>query len=43
MDAAETEAFAREFYSRQVTMKEIGEKGQKRLRQAKVAVSAQEA
>ena len=38
MDAAETEAFAREFYSRQVTMKEIGEKGQKRLRQAKVAV-----
>jgi adenylyltransferase/sulfurtransferase len=38
MDTADKEAFAREFYSRQVSMKEIGEKGQKRIRQAKVAV-----
>ncbi len=38
MDAVEKETFAREFYSRQVTLKEIGEKGQKRLQQAKVAV-----
>ena len=32
------EAFAKEFYSRQVTMKELGEKGQQRLRKSKVAV-----
>jgi molybdopterin-synthase adenylyltransferase len=38
MDAADKEAFSRDFYSRQVSMKEIGEKGQKRLLQAKVAV-----
>jgi molybdopterin-synthase adenylyltransferase len=38
MDATSEEAFARDFYSRQVSMKEIGEKGQKCLRQAKVAV-----
>lgn len=38
MNAAEKELFAKEFYSRQVTMKELGEKGQKCLRKAKVAV-----
>jgi molybdopterin-synthase adenylyltransferase len=38
MDAASNEAFAKDFYSRQVSMTEIGEKGQKRLRQAKVAI-----
>ena len=31
-------AFAQEFYSRQVTMKELGEKGQQRLAKSKVAV-----
>jgi len=31
-------AFAKEFYSRQITMKEIGEKGQARLSKSKVAV-----
>jgi len=35
---ADKEAFAREFYSRQVTMKELGEKGQQRLCKSKVAV-----
>jgi molybdopterin-synthase adenylyltransferase len=38
MDAQEKEAFAQEFYSRQVTMKELGEKGQQRLAKSKVAV-----
>lgn len=38
MDKAKTEAFAKEFYSRQVTMKELGEKGQERLCKSKVAV-----
>ena len=38
MDAAEKKAFAKEFYSRQVTMKELGENGQGRLSKAKVAV-----
>ena len=38
MDAAEKEAFAKEFYSRQVTMKELGEEGQQRLAKSKVAV-----
>jgi molybdopterin-synthase adenylyltransferase len=32
------EAFAKEFYSRQVTMKELGEEGQQRLYKSKVAV-----
>ena len=32
------ENFAKEFYRRQVTMKELGDKGQKKLRGAKVAV-----
>ncbi len=32
------EAFAKEFYSRQITMKELGEKGQERLSKSKVAV-----
>ncbi len=35
---ADNEAFAEEFYSRQVTMKELGEKGQRRLCKSKVAV-----
>jgi molybdopterin/thiamine biosynthesis adenylyltransferase len=35
---ADKEAFATEFYSRQVTMKELGEKGQQRLCKSKVAV-----
>jgi adenylyltransferase/sulfurtransferase len=38
VDKAEKEAFAKEFYSRQVTMKELGEKGQDRLCKSKVAV-----
>lgn len=38
MDGAEKEAFAKEFYSRQVTMKELGEKGQRQLAESKVAV-----
>ena len=38
MNVAEKEAFAKEFYSRQVKMKELGEKGQQRLRKSKVAV-----
>jgi molybdopterin/thiamine biosynthesis adenylyltransferase len=38
VDAAEKEAFAKEFYSRQVTMKELGEKGQQRLTKSKVVV-----
>ena len=41
MDAAEKEAFAKEFYSRQIIMKELGEKGQHRLAKAKVAVVGQ--
>ncbi len=31
VDAAEKEAFAKEFYSRQVIMKELGKKGQRQL------------
>jgi adenylyltransferase/sulfurtransferase len=38
LDAAEKKAFAKEFYSRQITMKEIGEKGQACLSKSKVAV-----
>ena len=38
LDAAEKEAFASEFYSRQITMKELGEIGQARLAKSKVVV-----
>jgi adenylyltransferase/sulfurtransferase len=38
MDAADKKAFAEEFYSRQVTMKELGWKGQRKLAKSKVAV-----
>jgi len=38
LDTAENEVFAKDFYSRQVNMKEIGEIGQKKLGKAKVAV-----
>ena len=31
LDVAEKKAFAKEFYSRQTILKELGEKGQKRL------------
>ncbi|MGB9841967.1 MAG: HesA/MoeB/ThiF family protein [Candidatus Bathyarchaeales archaeon] len=38
MDVADKKAFASEFYSRQVTLKELGAKGQRKLAKAKVAV-----
>ena len=38
MNSKEKKAFAESFYSRQVAMKELGEAGQKRLNQAKIAV-----
>ena len=38
MDAAEKQAFAKEFYSRQTILKELGEKGQQKLAKSKVAV-----
>jgi len=38
VNEAEKEAFAEEFYSRQVIMKELGEKGQERLCKSEVAV-----
>jgi molybdopterin/thiamine biosynthesis adenylyltransferase len=38
VDAAEKKLFAKEFYNRQVIMKELGEKGQARLAKSKVAV-----
>ena len=38
MDAAEKEAFAKEFYSRQEIMDELGQRGQQRLAGSKVAV-----
>ena len=38
MDKAETEEFAREFYSRQSILKELGAKGQRKLSQSKVAI-----
>lgn len=38
MDKKEKERFAKEFYSRQVILKELGEKGQRKLCESKVAV-----
>ncbi len=38
MNTREKEQFAKEFYSRQVILKELGQKGQKKLCEAKVAV-----
>lgn len=38
VDAVEKKAFAKEFYSRQTIMKELGEKGQHRLAQSDVVV-----
>jgi molybdopterin-synthase adenylyltransferase len=38
VDAAEKQAFAKEFYSRQTILKELGEKGQRKLAKSKVAV-----
>ena len=38
MDEAEKQAFAKEFYSRQTILKELGEKGQRKLGKSKVAV-----
>ena len=38
VDAAEKESFAKEFYSRQEIMNELGQKGQQRLAKSKVAV-----
>ncbi len=38
MDASEKKRFAKEFYSRQIILKELGEKGQRKLCNAKVAV-----
>jgi molybdopterin/thiamine biosynthesis adenylyltransferase len=38
VDAAEKQAFAKEFYSRQTILKELGEKGQQKLAESKVAV-----
>ena len=38
MDVKDKEQFAKEFYSRQVILKELGKKGQKKLCEAKVAV-----
>lgn len=38
MDAAERKTFASEFYSRQVILKELGVKGQRKLAKSKVAV-----
>jgi adenylyltransferase/sulfurtransferase len=38
MNPAEKKAFADEFYSRQTAMKEIGQKGQQKLAEAKVAI-----
>ena len=38
MDQQEKKAFADEFYSRQITMKELGRKGQQKLAKAKIAV-----
>jgi len=38
MRIADTKAFASEFFNRQIIMKEIGTKGQRRLQEAKVAV-----
>jgi adenylyltransferase/sulfurtransferase len=38
MDKAEKQAFGKEFYSRQIAMKELGEAGQQKLGKARVAV-----
>ena len=38
LDAHEKDAFAKEFYSRQTILKELGEKGQQKLAKSKVAV-----
>ncbi len=38
LDAREKDAFAKEFYSRQTILKELGEKGQQKLAKSKVAV-----
>lgn len=38
VDAAEKKAFAKEFYSRQTILKELGEKGQRQLAKSKVAI-----
>ena len=38
MDAKDKQAFAKEFYSRQTTLKELGEKGQEKLAKSKIAV-----
>ena len=38
MDAPEKKAFTKDFYSRQIIMKELGEKGQQCLAEARVAV-----
>lgn len=39
LDAKEKTAFAKEFYSRQVTLKELGERGQQKLSKAKIAIA----
>jgi molybdopterin/thiamine biosynthesis adenylyltransferase len=38
VDAAEKQAFGKEFYSRQTILKELGEKGQRKLAKSKVAI-----
>ena len=38
MDIKDEKAFASEFYSRQIAMKELGNKGQRKLAKSKVAV-----
>jgi len=38
VDVQEKETFAKEFYSRQIAMRELGKKGQERLSKSKVAV-----
>jgi molybdopterin/thiamine biosynthesis adenylyltransferase len=38
VDTAEKQAFAKEFYSRQTILKELGEKGQQKLAKSKVAI-----
>jgi len=38
LDAAEKKVFAKEFYSRQTILKELGEKGQRQLAKSKVAI-----
>ena len=43
MDIAGKKTFAKQFHSRQVLMKEIGEKGQERFSKSKVAVVGTEA